>query len=110
MDGWPYPKHLAGRVYGLIVHGDVGGIDGVRRALSDWLDWMGFIDAGSAATLERYIGYYAPYATSHAALDRDSGVQEEVRNVARAVAIAVAEMRAGRLKAPDRNLARPRAK
>jgi len=45
--GWPYPKHLAGRVYGLVVHGDVAGIEGVRRALSDWLDWMGLIDAGS---------------------------------------------------------------
>jgi multimeric flavodoxin WrbA len=108
--GWPYPKHLAGRVYGLVVHGDVGGIDGVRRSLCDWLDWMGFIDAGAAAKLERYIGYYEPYATSHEALDRDSAVQEEVRNVARAVATAVGEMRAGCLKPPDRELKRPRAK
>ncbi len=28
--GWPYPKHLAGRAYGLVVHGDVAGIEGVR--------------------------------------------------------------------------------
>jgi multimeric flavodoxin WrbA len=108
--GWPYPKHLKGRVYGLVVHGDVGGIDGVRRALSDWLDWMGFIDAGAAAKLERYIGYYEPYATSHQVLDRDGALQEEVRNVARAVGNAVREMRAGRLVAPDRELKRPRAK
>ena len=46
--GWDYPKHLAGRVYGLVVHGDVAGIEGSRRALSDWLDWMGLIDAGDA--------------------------------------------------------------
>ena len=45
--GWPYPKHLPGRAYGLVVHGDVAGIEGVRRALSDWLDWMGLIDAGT---------------------------------------------------------------
>ncbi|HET7797328.1 MAG TPA: flavodoxin family protein, partial [Nevskia sp.] len=108
--GWPYPKHLAGRVYGVVVHGDVGGIDGVRRALTDWLDWMGLIDAGAAAKLERYIGYYEPYATSHQALDRDSAVQEEVRNVARAVGTAVHEMRAGRLQAPDRSLSSPRPK
>jgi multimeric flavodoxin WrbA len=108
--GWPYPKHLQGRAYGVVVHGDVGGIDGVRRALSDWLDWMGFIDAGAAAKLERYVGYYEPYATSHEALDRDEAVQEEVRNVARAVAIAVREIRSGRLRAPDRDLPRPRAK
>ena len=108
--GWPYPKHLAGRVYGVVVHGDVGGIDGVRRALTDWLDWMGLIDAGAAAKLERYVGYYEPYATSHQALDRDVALQEEVRNVARAVAAATGEMRADRLQAPDRGLQRPRPK
>lgn len=35
--GWPYPKHLAGRAYGLVVHGDVAGIESQRRALVDWL-------------------------------------------------------------------------
>jgi multimeric flavodoxin WrbA len=108
--GWPYPQHLKGRVYGVVVHGDVGGIDGTRRALTDWLDWMGLIDAGFAAKLERYIGYFVPYATSHQSLDSDTGVQDEVRNAARAVSIAVGEMRAGNLKAPDRNLERPRKK
>src|SRR5262252_1070865 len=54
--GWPYPKHLAGRVYGLVVHGDVAGTEAVRRALSDWLDWMGLIDAGAQARLDRLIG------------------------------------------------------
>ena len=108
--GWSYPQHLKGRVYGVVVHGDVGGIDGTRRALSDWLDWMGLIDAGMAAKLERFVGYYEPYATSHEALDRDTGFQEEVRHAAKAVAIAVGEMRAGRLQAPDRDLDRPRKK
>jgi multimeric flavodoxin WrbA len=65
MAGWDYPQHLAGRAYGLIIHGDVAGIEGSRRALSDWLDWMGFIDAGAQARLDRYIGYYEPYATNH---------------------------------------------
>ena len=72
---------------------------GARCSLSDWLDWMGFIDAGAQARLDRYIGYYEPYATSHDALDRDAFVQEEARNVARAVAKAVLELRAGRLLA-----------
>ena len=110
LKGWPYPKHLAGRVYGLVVHGDVAGIEGVRRALSDWLDWMGLIDAGPKARLDRYIGYYEPYATSHDALDRDRDVQEEVRNVARAVVAAVREARAGRLSMPDAKLESPRPK
>jgi multimeric flavodoxin WrbA len=110
MAGWDYPQYLAGRVYGLIVHGDVAGIEGSRRALSDWLDWMGFIDAGSVARLDRYIGYYQPYATSHDALDRDKALQEEVRNVARAVAKAVIELRAGRLQKVQPKLQRPRPK
>ena len=101
MQGWGYPKHLAGRVYGLIVHGDVAGNEDVRRALSDWLDWMGLVDAGPTARLDRYIGYYEPYATSHDALDGDTAVQEEARNVARAVATAGAAVRAGRVWGPE---------
>ena len=110
MAGWDYPQHLAGRAYGLIVHGDVAGVDGSRRALSDWLDWMGFIDAGWDARLDRYIGYFEPYATSHDALDEDVAIQEEARNVARAVAKAVLELRSGRLKAVQPKLTSPRPK
>jgi multimeric flavodoxin WrbA len=110
LKGWGYPKHLAGRTYGVVVHGDVAGAGDVRRALCDWLDWMGLIDAGQRARLDRYIGYYQPYALSHDALDADTGVQEEVRNVARAVAAAVGELRAGRLSAPERRLKDPRPK
>jgi len=91
-----------------VVHGDVAGIEGTRRALSDWLDWMGFIDAGALARLDRYVGYYEPYFNSHQALDRDSAFEQEVRNVGRAVAHAVGELRAGRLTPPE--VKRPRAK
>jgi len=108
--GWPYPKHLAGRVYGVVVHGDVSGVEVTRRNLSDWLDWMGLIDAGPSARLDRNIGYYKPYATSHEELDADFAVQEEVRNVARAVAATVAEARAGRLPKPALKLRNPRPK
>ena len=111
LNGWPYPKHLAGRVYGLVIHGDVAGVENVRRAMADWLDWMGLIDAGNQALLDRFIGYYAPYATSHEALDRDEAVQQETRNVALAVAAAVAEMRSGRRSAEPRlELTSPRPK
>ena len=110
LDGWSYPKHLAGRVYGLVVHGDVAGIEGSRRALSDWLDWMGLFDAGFHSRLDRYVGYYQPYATSHDSLDADQGLWEEVRNVARAVATAVADARAGRLSDPGSKLQDPRPK
>ncbi|MDP1673672.1 MAG: flavodoxin family protein [Burkholderiales bacterium] len=110
MTGWDYPQHLAGRVYGLLVHGDVAGIEDSRRGLSDWLDWMGFIDAGPQARLDRYIGYFEPYATSHEALDKDVAIQEEARNVALAVAKAVVELRSGNLQAVQPVLSRPRPK
>ena len=110
MNGWDYPKHLSGRVYGVVVHGDVAGIEGARRSLTEWLDWMGLIGAGTQATLDRFIGYYEPYANSHESLDADTDVQTEVRNVANAVAVAVKDLRAGKLPQPDRNLKRPRPK
>ena len=110
MKGWDYPQHLAGRAYGLMVHGDVAGIEGSRRSLGDWLDWMGLIDAGQPALLDRFIGYYEPYATSHETLDRDVAVQQEARNVALAVAHAVKELRTGTLAAVQPRLQRPRPK
>ena len=110
LKGWDYPKHMAGRVYGLVVHGDVAGIEGVRRALSDWLDWMGLIESGSKGRLDRFVGYYEPYATSHQELDRDRDFQEEVRNVARAVAATVADVRAGKVRSADARLKSPRPK
>ena len=108
--GWDYPKHVAGRAYGVFVHGDVAGIESHRRNLSDWLDWMGLIDAGTQSRLDRYIGYYGPYFDSHDTLDADKAVQEEMRNIARAVVDAVAQIRDGTLRPPDRALERPRPK
>lgn len=108
--GWDFPKHVAGRAYGVVVHGDVAGIEMTRRGLTDWLDWMGLIDAGAQAKLDRFIGYYESYAESHQVFDRDEEMQEEVRNVARAVGHAVGEIRSGRLSQPDRDLKRPRPK
>jgi len=108
--GWDYPKHLAGRAYGVIVHGDVAGAEAHRRTLCDWLEWMGLIDAGAAAKLDRYIGYYEPYFNSHEALDRDLAVQEEARNTARAVVQAVMQVRMGQLSQPDQQVKPPRPK
>ena len=108
--GWDYPKHVAGRAYGVVVHGDVAGVEAHRRNLCDWLDWMGMIDAGAASKLDRYIGYFEPYFNSHDALDKDTAVQEEVRNVARSVVNAVKELRAGRLSQPGKQIKAPRPK
>ena len=62
------------------------------------------------AKLDRYIGYYEPYYNSHEVLDKDNAVQEEVRNVARAVVGAVAALRAGQLSQPDKQIKAPRPK
>jgi multimeric flavodoxin WrbA len=86
LSGWDYPRHLAGRVYSVIVHGDTEGAIDVRRALSDWLSSMELVPARDVAHLERYIGYWEPYATNHAALDRDDAIRREVEIAARAVA------------------------
>jgi multimeric flavodoxin WrbA len=97
LDGWPYPRHLEGRVFSVVVHGDVEGVENVRRSLADWLRFMKLQPAGPTAELDRYIGYWKPYATSHQELDADKDVQEEVRNAARTLLRAVQEQRAGRL-------------
>jgi multimeric flavodoxin WrbA len=110
LKGWSYPKHLAGRAYGLVVHGDVAGIEGVRHGLSDWLDWMGLIDAGAQSRLDRFVGYYESYAESHEVYDLDLNFQKEVVNVAKSVAAAVAQLRQGKLSVPDADLRRPRPK
>ena len=110
LEGWDYPKHLAGRAYGLVIHGDVAGVEESRRALSDWLDWMGFINSGAQSRLDRYIGYYEPYAISHDILDKDKMVQEEVKNVARSVIKTVNELRKGILSKVQPHIKKPRTK
>jgi multimeric flavodoxin WrbA len=110
LKGWNYPKHLAGRVYGLVVHGDVADANTLRDGLAEWLDWSGFISAGVESQIDRFIGYFEPYATSHEALDKDEAIVEEARNVARAVSNAIAGMRAGSLAQPDSGLKPPRQK
>jgi multimeric flavodoxin WrbA len=109
LDGWPYPRHLAGRAFGVVVHGDAEGADTLRRSLVDWLSDMQLVQSGAASILDRYIGYYEPYATSHEALDEDLAVQEEVRNVARSVASQAKMLRQGRIE-PDEQLKDPRPK
>jgi hypothetical protein len=94
----------------VVAHGDAAGAETLRRALTDWLQDMELVPAGSAATIDRYIGYYEPYATSHAALDRDQAVQEEVRNAARTLVNAVVAIRDGHYTRPDADLRSPRPK
>jgi len=102
--GWPYPRHLAGRVFSVVVHGDATGTENLRRSLEDWLSDIGMIPAGSLALIDQYVGYLAPYATSHDELDADKGFQQDVRTAARALVEAVKLNRAGKLPQSDAGL------
>ena len=97
--GWDYPKHLAGRAFAVVVHGDAAGVGNVRaRALRLAHRRWSSCQAGPSAALGRYLGYYEPYATSHDDLDRDRALQAEVRN-------AALQPRRERAPAPQRALA-----
>ena len=108
--GWEYPKHLSGRVFSVVVHGDVEGAENVRRSVADWLRFMDMIPAGVNAELDRYIGYWKPYADNHLELDADLAMQEEVRNAARTLMEAAHAKHAGKLQAPGSALKAPRQK
>ena len=110
LDGWDYPRHLAGRQFAVVVHGDVEGVENVRRSLHDWLCFMDLCPAGPTAELDRYIGYWKPYATSHDELDADTAVQEEVKNAARALLEAVQGDKMGRFLQGGASLKSPRQK
>jgi multimeric flavodoxin WrbA len=97
LKGWAYPRHLAGRVFSVIVHGDTVGAETLRRSLTDWLTDMKMLPAMPQGGIDRYIGYYEPYATSHEALDQDTAIENEVRGAAAALIEAVRLARAGRL-------------
>ena len=108
--GWPFPRHLAGRVFSVFAHGDSAGADTLARNLSDWLSDLGLIAAGHLAVVNRYIGYLGSYAASHDDLDQDAATQEDARNAARALVEAVKLRRAGTLPKPDHGLHEPRQK
>src|SRR6476659_5068840 len=110
LKGWPYPRHLAGRAFSVIVHGDAAGAENLRRILTDWMMDIGMITSGHLALIDRYVGYLAPYATSHDDLDRDTDFQDDVRNAARALVQAVKDRRSGKLNPPDRGLHEARPK
>lgn len=108
--GWDYPRHLAGRGFAVVTHADAAGAEGLRRNLVDWLHDIGMIDAGKSATLDRYVGYYRPYATSHDDLDAEPALFEELRNAARSLLELSRMLRSGDHRRPDAGLHEPRKK
>ena len=105
--GWDYPQHLKGRLFSCVVHGDTEGAENVRRSIADWLTSMGLV---AASALDRYIGYWEPYATSHEALDADDALQQEVRETALTLLKAVQATRSGTQVSPEPTSRPPRQK
>ena len=110
LKGWDYPRHLAGRAFSVVVHGDTAGVETLRRILTDWLEDLGLVAAGNKSHIGNYIGYFESYAESHKALDDDKAMQADVKTAAQALVNAVKLLRAGKLNPPDADLhvARPK--
>jgi multimeric flavodoxin WrbA len=110
LKGWNYPRHLSGRAYAVLVHGDAEGAETLRRMLSDWMSEIGMVPAGGMAMVGRYVGYYEPYATSHEALDKDEALFVEVENAAKTLAARVKQLRSEKCPPADAGLEDPRPK
>lgn len=110
LDGWSYPKHLAGRAFSVVAHGDAAGPENLRRMLVDWCTDLGMVSAGPTAQIDTWIGWYEPYATSHQALDADPDVFTEVSNAAASLLAMTRQIRTGAWQPPDAGLQDPRKK
>jgi len=108
--GWHYPRHLAGRAFAVVAHGDSQGHEGVREALTEWLTGIGMLQAGTSASVDTLIGYWEPYATSHDKLDASPDIFMLAENAATSLANMVRAIRSGAYKAPDAGLRNPRQK
>jgi multimeric flavodoxin WrbA len=108
--GWPYPRHLAGRAFGVVAHGDSQGHEDVREMLTEWLTSIGMIQAGASASVDTLIGYWEPYATSHDKLDSQPDTFVLVEHAAKSLANMVRAIRSGAYRPPDAQLRNPRQK
>jgi multimeric flavodoxin WrbA len=110
LEGWPYPRHLAGRAFAVVVHGDAAGVEQLTANLCSWLTDMELVPAAPSPGLGRYLGYFGTYAESHDDLDRDEALQTEVKSLAQALGKRVRQIRAGKYTRPDEGLDWPRQK
>ena len=108
--GWDYPKHLAGRAFAVVAHGDAAGPENLRRMLVDWLTDIGMVQAGPAAALDTWIGWYRPYATSHEDLDADPDLFTQIEHAALSLATMTRQLRTGAYVSPSAGLHPPREK
>jgi hypothetical protein len=76
--------------------------------LADWLEDMRLVPAGGPCSIDRMIGYYHPYATSHDDFDADEAVQEEVRVTARTLGAQLLRRSASQTQAESIQEPRPK--
>jgi multimeric flavodoxin WrbA len=107
LKGWPFPKHLAGRAFAVLAHGDAAGPENLRRSLVDWLTDLGMVQAGPLAAIDTWIGWYEPYATSHDDLDKDQAIFTQVEQAALSLANLIGQQRDGTFQPPNQWLDPP---
>ena len=100
-----------GRLFSVVVHGDVEGAENVRRSIVR----LAALHAaarrpGRTAELDRYIGYWKPYATSHDGARRRHGHPGRGAQRRPDPAEALHARRAGRLPTIGADLTAPREK
>ncbi len=110
LNGWDYPRHLKGRIFSVIVHGDAQGVDELKNSLSSWLSEMMLVPTGTMGHLARYIGYYESYAKSHEALTKDEALWKELTVSCQSLALSIEAKRAHKLDSITPDLPDPRPK
>lgn len=110
LKGWDYPRHLKGRMFSVVVHGDAAGVDNLKNSLTDWLEEMELVPVTNFAVLARYIGYMGTYAESHLDLDKDQDMMDEVRNAAKALVGSINSYRHHQFDSLNPELQEPRPK
>ncbi len=109
LNDWEFPRHLSGRVYSVVVHGDAQGVDELKNSLSSWLSEMMLIPAGQLGHLSRYIGYYQSYAESHESLNKDA-IWEELTTACQSLALSIEAKRTQKLESFTPHLKETRPK
>ena len=106
LKGWPYPRHLAGRVFSVVVHGDAAGAENLRRILSDWMsDIEDDPIRPPGDVIDRYVGYLAALRHQPRRLrSRRRSSKRCPQCGAHAGAERSRTRRSGKLQPPDRGL------
>jgi hypothetical protein len=65
--------------------------------LTDWLEDVGMIASGHKSHVGAYIGYPGTHTENRLDLDKDNGIQADVKTAAQALVNAVKLLRAGKL-------------